>query len=171
MGGKIFGQLALWSSISKDSSQNPRSDERLSRRVAVVILTRPSGAILCAMIDRSFFALGSLFAFLAVGVGAFGAHALKDSFGPGMAEVFETGVRYQFYHAIALFAVAYAVVRWPSSSAGLAGWLFIAGIILFSGSLYALSLTGIRVLGAITPLGGLAFLAGWAVLGWTVLRG
>jgi uncharacterized membrane protein YgdD (TMEM256/DUF423 family) len=121
--------------------------------------------------DRTFFAFGSLFAFLAVAIGAFGAHALQASFGQGLAEVYETGVRYQFYHAFALFAVAYAIGRWPNSSAALAGWLFIAGIILFSGSLYALSLTGIRVLGAITPLGGLAFLAGWAVLGWTVLRG
>jgi uncharacterized membrane protein YgdD (TMEM256/DUF423 family) len=123
------------------------------------------------MMDRSFFALGSLFAFLAVALGAFGAHALQGSFGQGLAEVYETGVRYQFYHALALFAVAFAIGRWPTSSAALAGWLFIAGIILFSGSLYVLSLTGIRVLGAITPLGGLAFLAGWLVLGWTVLRG
>ena len=130
-----------------------------------------SGAILYAMLDRSFFVLGSLFAFLAVGFGAFGAHALKDSFAPGLAEVFETGVRYQLYHALALFAVAFAIGRWPSSSAGLAGWMFIVGIILFSGSLYAVSLTGIGLLGAITPLGGLAFLAGWALLGWTVLRG
>jgi uncharacterized membrane protein YgdD (TMEM256/DUF423 family) len=137
--------------------------------VATVLTT--AGAILYAMIDRSFFALGSLFALLAVGLGAFGAHALKDSFGPGMADVFETGVRYQFYHALGLFAVAYAIARWPASSAGLAGWSFIAGTILFSGSLYALSLTRIKVPGAITPLGGLAFLAGWAILGWTVLCG
>ena len=122
------------------------------------------------MMDRTFFALGSLFAFLAVAIGAFGAHALRDSFGQGMAEVYETGVRYQFYHALALFVVAYAVNRWPTSLAPLAGWLFIAGIILFSGSLYALSLSGVRVLGAVTPLGGVAFLAGWAVLGWSVLR-
>ena len=74
--------------------------------------------------------------------------------------VYETGVRYQFYHALALFAVAYAIGRWPDSSAALAGWLFITGIILFSGSLYALSLTGIRVLGATTPRGGLALLPG-----------
>ena len=143
----------------------------MSRLSVLATALAPAGAILYGMIDRSFFALGSLFALLAVGLGAFGAHALKDSFGPAMADVFETGVRYQFYHALALFAVAYAITRWPVSSAGLAGWLFIAGIILFSGSLYALSLTGIKVLGAITPLGGLAFLAGWAVLGWTVLRG
>jgi len=120
--------------------------------------------------DRVFFALGSLFAFLAVALGAFGAHALRNSFASGMAEVYETGVRYQFFHALALFAVVFAMTYWKSTSASLAGWLFVAGIILFSGSLYVLSITGIRVFGAITPLGGLAFLAGWLVLGWTVLR-
>jgi uncharacterized membrane protein YgdD (TMEM256/DUF423 family) len=118
--------------------------------------------------DRLFFGLGTIFAFLAVALGAFGAHALQGSFGPGLAEVYETGVRYQFYHALGLFAVAVVVDRWPRSPAPLAGWLFVAGILLFSGSLYALSTTGIRVLGAITPLGGLAFLAGWAILAWTV---
>jgi uncharacterized membrane protein YgdD (TMEM256/DUF423 family) len=83
-----------------------------------------------------------------------------------MADVYETGVRYQFYHALGLFAVAFAVDRWPKSAAPIAGWLFVAGIVLFSGSLYLLSTTGVRVLGAITPLGGLAFLAGWLVLAW-----
>lgn len=120
--------------------------------------------------DRLFFALGALFAFLGVALGAFGAHALKGSFAQGMADVYETGVRYQFYHALGLLAVGYAVSRWPKSSASLAGWLFVAGIVLFSGSLYLLSTTGVGILGAITPLGGLAFLAGWAVLGWTVLQ-
>lgn len=120
--------------------------------------------------DRTFFVLGCLFAFLGVALGAFGAHALQGRFGPGLADVYETGVRYQFYHALALFAVAYAVSRWPGAAGPLAGWLFVAGIILFSGSLYLLSVTGVRVLGAITPLGGLCFLAGWLILGWTVLR-
>jgi uncharacterized membrane protein YgdD (TMEM256/DUF423 family) len=116
--------------------------------------------------DRLFFILGAAFAFLGVALGAFGAHALQGSFAPGMADVYETGVRYQFYHALGLFAVAFAVERWPKSAAPIAGWLFVAGIVLFSGSLYLLSVTGTRVLGAITPLGGLAFLAGWLVLAW-----
>lgn len=120
--------------------------------------------------ERTFFALGCLFAFLAVGLGAFGAHALQARFGPGLADVYETGVRYHFYHALGLLAVAFAAGRWPASSAALAGWLFVAGIILFSGSLYLLALTGVRVIGAITPIGGLCFLAGWLILGWTVLR-
>lgn len=120
--------------------------------------------------DKLFFALGSLFAFLAVALGAFGAHSLQSTFASGMADVYETGVRYQFYHALGLFAVAFAISRWKDAPVSLAGWLFVVGIILFSGSLYLLSTTGIRWLGAITPLGGLAFLAGWAILGWTVLR-
>lgn len=120
--------------------------------------------------DKLFFALGSLFAFLAVALGAFGAHSLQGTFAAGMADVYETGVRFQFYHALGLFAVAFAISRWKDAPVSLAGWLFVVGIILFSGSLYLLSTTGIRWLGAITPLGGLAFLAGWAVLGWTVLR-
>ena len=124
------------------------------------------------MTARLLLQLAALFGGLGVAIGAFGAHALHDMLvKAGRLDTFETAVRYQFYHAIALFAVAYAIGRWPNSSATLAGWLFIAGIILFSGSLYALSLTGIRVLGAITPLGGVVFLAGWAILGWTVLRG
>jgi uncharacterized membrane protein YgdD (TMEM256/DUF423 family) len=120
--------------------------------------------------ERLFFGLGSLFAFLAVALGAFGAHGLQSRFAPGMADVYETGVRYQFYHALALLAVAYAISRWSAGLTLLAGWLFLAGIILFSGSLYVLSLSGIRWLGAVTPLGGLAFLGGWLVLLWTVLR-
>lgn len=121
--------------------------------------------------DRLFFLLGALAAFVAVGLGAFGAHSLQGKLSPDLLGVFETGVRYQMYHALALLAVAWAVTRWPSSPAGLAGWLFLAGIILFSGSLYLLALTGVRILGAITPLGGLAFLAGWALLAWSAWRG
>lgn len=120
--------------------------------------------------DKLFVGLGSLFALLAVALGAFGAHSLQGSFAPGMANVYETGVKYQFYHALGLFAVAFVLSRWKDTPASIAGWLFVAGIILFSGSLYLLSTTGVRWLGAITPLGGLAFLAGWAVLGWAVLR-
>jgi uncharacterized membrane protein YgdD (TMEM256/DUF423 family) len=121
--------------------------------------------------DRLFFGLGAIFALLAVALGAFGAHALQGTFGPGLAEVYETGVRYHFYHALGLFAVAVAVERWPKSPAAMAGWLFVAGIVLFSGSLYLLSTTGVRALGAITPLGGVAFLAGWALLAWASFSG
>ena len=78
--------------------------------------------------------------------------------------MFETGARYQMYHALGLIAVAWAVTRWPGAAAAWAGWLFVAGTVLFSGSLYALALTGVRWLGAITPLGGVAFLAGWTCL-------
>jgi uncharacterized membrane protein YgdD (TMEM256/DUF423 family) len=121
--------------------------------------------------ERTFFVLGSLLAFVAVGLGAFGAHSLQGTFAPGMADVYETGVKYQFYHSLAMFAVAFALTQWPRSSAAIAGWLFLVGIILFSGSLYLLSITGTRTLGIITPFGGLAFLAGWLVLAWSAFRG
>ncbi len=102
--------------------------------------------------------------FLGVAFGAFGAHALKNTLSPDMLAVFETGVRYQMYHAFALVAAAQAWTRWPAPVFAAAGWLFAAGIIGFSGSLYLLAFTGVRALGAITPLGGLAFLAGWLCL-------
>jgi uncharacterized membrane protein YgdD (TMEM256/DUF423 family) len=121
--------------------------------------------------ERTFFVLGALLAGLAVAAGAFGAHALRDRLAPDMLAIFETAARYQMYHALALLGVAWATTRWPDSSAVLAGWCFVAGIVVFSGSLYVLALTGTRWLGAITPLGGLAFLAGWALLVWTVSRG
>jgi uncharacterized membrane protein YgdD (TMEM256/DUF423 family) len=111
---------------------------------------------------------GSMLAGLAVAAGAFGAHALKTRLTADLLLVFETAVRYQMYHALGLLAVAVALDRWPEAHFQAAGWLLLAGIVLFSGSLYALSLTGIRVLGAITPLGGLCFLAGWALLAWSV---
>ena len=104
--------------------------------------------------------------FLGVALGAFGAHALKVRLAPEMLAAFETGVRYQMYHVFALVAVAWAWARWPGRVLMAAGWLFIAGIVIFSGSLYLLAFTGVRALGAITPLGGLAFLAGWLCLAW-----
>jgi uncharacterized membrane protein YgdD (TMEM256/DUF423 family) len=112
--------------------------------------------------------VGSLLAGLAVAAGAFGAHGLKTRLPADMLLVFETAVRYQMYHALGLLAVAYVSDRWPGGSVHGAGWLMLAGIILFSGSLYALCLTGVRALGAITPLGGLCFLSGWALLAWSV---
>ena len=114
--------------------------------------------------DRLFFGMGALSALVSVAAGAFGAHALRARLDPGALAVFETGARYQMYHALALLAVGWAASRWPGPWAGRAGWLFVAGTLLFSGSLYALALTGIRWLGAITPLGGAAFLAGWLCL-------
>lgn len=104
--------------------------------------------------------------FLGVALGAFGAHALRARSSPEMLAVFETGVRYQMYHAFAMFAAAWAFARWPRRVFGVAGSLFMAGIVVFSGSLYALALTGTRWLGAITPVGGVAFLAGWLCLAW-----
>ena len=120
--------------------------------------------------DRFFFAAGSLLAFLAVALGAFAAHALKLRLSPDMMNIFETGVRYHMYHSLGLLAVAWATSRWPEGSAPLAGWSFLFGIVVFSGSLYVLSLTGIRWFGAITPIGGVAFLIGWAILVWSVGR-
>ena len=114
--------------------------------------------------DRLFFGLGALSAFVSVAAGAFGAHALRTRLDPAALAVFETGARYQMYHALGLLAVAWAVSRWPGPWAGRAGWLFLGGTLLFSGSLYALALSGIRWLGAITPLGGVAFLLGWICL-------
>jgi uncharacterized membrane protein YgdD (TMEM256/DUF423 family) len=115
-------------------------------------------------VDRTFFGLGATSAFIGVAAGAFGAHALQARPAPDLLAVFETGARYQMYHAFGLLAVAWAVARWPGPLAAWAGWLFVAGTVLFSGSLYALALSGIHWLGAITPLGGIAFLAGWVCL-------
>jgi uncharacterized membrane protein YgdD (TMEM256/DUF423 family) len=114
--------------------------------------------------DRTFFSMGAVSAFISVAAGAFGAHALRGRLSPEYLGVFETAARYQMYHALGLLVVAWAVVRWPGALPQWAGWLFIAGTALFSGSLYALSLTGVRWFGAITPLGGIAFLLGWLCL-------
>jgi uncharacterized membrane protein YgdD (TMEM256/DUF423 family) len=115
--------------------------------------------------ERVFAGLGAVSAFIAVAAGAFGAHALRARLSPELLAAFETGARYQMYHALALVGVALALARWPIPSVRLAGWLFVAGTLLFSGSLYLLALSGTRWLGAVTPLGGLCFLAGWLSLG------
>jgi uncharacterized membrane protein YgdD (TMEM256/DUF423 family) len=120
--------------------------------------------------ERVFFAAGALSALIGVAAGAFGAHGLKSRLSPEMLSVFEVGVRYQMYHAFALIVAAWAQTRWPATPVITAGWLFIAGTLLFSGSLYLLSLTSLRWLGAITPLGGLAFLAGWLCLAWAAWK-
>lgn len=119
---------------------------------------------------RIFFVLGSVFAGLAVLFGAFGAHALRDSLSPEDLATFEVGIRYQMYHALGLLVTAWAVSRWEASTAVAAGWFFVAGIIIFSGSLYLLVLTGPRWLGAVTPVGGVALIVGWGLLAWTALR-
>ena len=119
---------------------------------------------------RVFFILGALSAFVGVAAGAFGAHSLKSRISAEMLLVFEVGVRYQMYHAFALIAAAWVQVKWPSALVTTGGWFFVIGIILFSGSLYLLSLSGLKWLGAITPLGGLAFLSGWACLVLAVWR-
>ncbi|HEU0052201.1 MAG TPA: DUF423 domain-containing protein, partial [Longimicrobium sp.] len=111
---------------------------------------------------RTFWTLGCVLALLAVAAGAFGAHALRGRVAADLLPVFETGARYHMYHALALLGVALAAGRWPQGGWSLPGWLFIAGIVIFSGSLYLLALTGTRWLGAVTPIGGVCFLAGWA---------
>ncbi|HTM07303.1 MAG TPA: DUF423 domain-containing protein [Verrucomicrobiae bacterium] len=120
--------------------------------------------------DRLFILLGSLSAFFAVALGAFAAHGLKSKLPPDMFNIFEVGVRYHMYHALGLFAVAAVAGRWSGPWVTAAGWLFVFGTIVFSGSLYLLATGGPRWLGAITPIGGLAFLAGWLLLAWAVWR-
>lgn len=107
---------------------------------------------------------GAISGFLAVALGAFAAHGLQSRVGPAEIAAFETGARYQMYHALALLGVAWLVTQGGGVSATVAGWAFIIGTILFSGSLYYLGLTGSRALVMVTPVGGLAFLAGWAAL-------
>ena len=119
---------------------------------------------------RLFCIIGSLSAFLAVALGAFAAHGLKGKLASDLYDIFEVGVRYHLYHSLALFVVAWATTQFPQASIPSAGWLFIAGLIIFSGSLYALSLSGMRWLGAITPIGGICFLGGWLWMMWSLWR-
>ena len=114
--------------------------------------------------DRTFLLIGALAGFTGVTLGAFGAHALRGRLSPEMLAVFETGVRYQIYHALAIMATGLIAARMGGWLIVSAGWLLTAGIILFSGSLYLLVFTGVTRLGAITPIGGVAFLLGWACL-------
>ncbi len=120
--------------------------------------------------DRVFFGVGAVLGAVGVAAGAFGAHALRTRLAPEMLAVFETGVRYHLMHALALLAVGWAAARWPAPAVTAAGWLFVAGILLFSGSLYALALTGVRTLGLVTPVGGVAFILGWIALVWAAWR-
>ena len=115
--------------------------------------------------DRTLLLIGAIFGFLGVAFGAFGAHALRSRLSPEMLAVFETGVRYQMYHTFAVLIVAAAIGHIGNARLlVIAGWIFVAGIVLFSGSLYTLALTGVGTLGAITPIGGLLFLIGWLCL-------
>ncbi len=123
-------------------------------------------------LTKIFVILASLNAALAVGLGAFGAHSLKAKLSADLMNTYQTGVQYHFYHALGLFAVAFVASQLPSSVLiKWSGWLMFAGIVLFSGSLYLLTLSGIRWLGAITPLGGVAFIAAWLLLAWAGLKG
>lgn len=115
--------------------------------------------------------LAAAYGFLGVAFGAFGAHALRERLAPDLLAVYRTGVEYQFWHVAALLAVGLLAQQKPAPLLNAAGTSFAIGILLFSGSLYALALSGVRVLGAVTPFGGLAFLVGWGLLGLAVLRG
>jgi uncharacterized membrane protein YgdD (TMEM256/DUF423 family) len=117
-----------------------------------------------AGMDRTFVLIGALAGVVGVTLGAFGAHGLRARISPEMLAVFETGVRYQMYHALALLVLGALAPSLSGRLVGIAGWSFTAGIFLFSGSLYLLALTDVRILGAVTPLGGVAFLIGWACL-------
>lgn len=120
---------------------------------------------------RIFGVVGALLGFLGVVLGAFGAHALRTRLTPSDLEIFETAVRYHLVHAVVLVALAALAGRVAPAPATVAGWSLTGGILVFSGSLYLLVLTGPRWLGAVTPLGGTALLVGWAALAWGLLKG
>ncbi len=121
--------------------------------------------------SSGWFGIGAIAGAVGVLLGAFGAHGLKSRVDPDLLAVFETGVRYHMYHALALLAVGWAATRWPGAWVSASGWLFLIGIVVFSGSLYLMTLTGARWLGAITPLGGLAFISGWVALAVAAWKG
>jgi len=123
------------------------------------------------MTARLLFTLGSLLGFIGVALGAFGVHGLKGKLAPEMLQVFEVGVRYQMYHALGLIAVAWLLTHTHQSLAVAAGWFMLIGILIFSGSLYTLALSGVKTWGAVTPLGGLLLMAGWIMLALAGWRG
>lgn len=125
---------------------------------------------MATMHNSRFLFLGAVFAGLAVAAGAFGAHMLRPVLDATMLGAFETGVRYQMYHALALCLLAGIAERNPTLRVAAVGWLFLIGMLLFSGSLYVLALSGVRWVGAFTPLGGAALITGWALLAWTVAK-
>jgi uncharacterized membrane protein YgdD (TMEM256/DUF423 family) len=117
-------------------------------------------------VGKTMILFGAVSGFVSVAAGAFGAHGLKARLEPDLLAIFETGARYQMYHALALVLIGAVALRYPSTTLSVSGWSMVAGTVVFSGSLYLLALTGTRWLGAITPVGGLAFLVGWAALAW-----
>jgi uncharacterized membrane protein YgdD (TMEM256/DUF423 family) len=119
--------------------------------------------------DKTFLLLGAVAAFLAVALGAFGAHGLRGRLSPEMLAVFQTGVQYHMSHALALVLVSGIMGRMSGWLIQTAGWCFVGGIVFFSGSLYLLAVTGVTILGAVTPIGGLLFLAGWACLAFAAI--
>jgi uncharacterized membrane protein YgdD (TMEM256/DUF423 family) len=122
-------------------------------------------------LGRTFFAFGALFAFLAVAAGAFGAHALKARLEPDRLVQFELAARYQMYHAFALIAAAWASEKFPGGASRASGWLFVIGILIFCGTVYGLAFGAPRWFGAITPIGGVCFLAGWVLLLVAAVKG
>lgn len=125
---------------------------------------------MATMHNSRFLFLGAVFAGLAVAAGAFGAHMLRPVLDATMLGAFETGARYQMYHALALCLLAGIAERNPTLRVAAVGWLFLIGMLLFSGSLYVLALSGVRWVGAFTPLGGAALITGWALLAWTLAK-
>lgn len=123
------------------------------------------------MSAKLWLALGAGYGFVGVALGAFGAHALKARLAPEMLAIWRTAVEYHFYHALALVLVGVLALQRPARALDVSGAAFALGILVFSGSLYALALSGVRGLGAVTPLGGLLFLAGWAALLWAAIDG
>lgn len=121
--------------------------------------------------ERLFLIAGSLLGLTAVAAGAFGAHLLEARLTAERLSAFHTAANYQMYHALALLGAAWAVTRWDHGAVNAAGWLFLIGAILFSGSIYLLVLGGPRWLGPVTPLGGLTLMAGWLSLAWGIWRG
>jgi uncharacterized membrane protein YgdD (TMEM256/DUF423 family) len=122
-------------------------------------------------VGRVLFGVGAILGFLGVAAGAFGAHAIRERVSPERLDNWKTAADYQLWHALATIAAAVIAVRWESGAAAVAGWCFIAGVLLFSGSLYTHALTDRRKLGAITPIGGVLFLLGWALLVIAAIRG
>lgn len=121
--------------------------------------------------NKFFLVLGGINAALAVILGAFGAHGLKNKISAELLEIFQTGVQYHFYHALGLLVVGFLAFHYPGSSyLRWSGWLMLSGIIIFSGSLYILSIGGVRWMGAITPVGGVAFILSWILLVWAVIK-
>jgi uncharacterized membrane protein YgdD (TMEM256/DUF423 family) len=121
-------------------------------------------------VTRTFFALGALLGGLGVAAGAFGAHALQTRLAPDRLELFELAARYQMIHALALIAAAWAAERWPSGLTTASGWLLVVGVLIFCGTIYALAFGAPRILGAVTPIGGLSLILGWLLMAVAAFR-